>query len=340
MRQKSRICFYPYNVIKYLEKQIFYLASKTNLDLCYTHGELYNNLTNKEWVYMKKGSEFIVDAQDTLLPFLLKCFGGKSRNYAKGILKRGQVMVDGRVCTSFDRRLSPGQKVDIITEATVGIPKLAFPVLYEDDDIIVINKPAGMLAVATEKVREETAYHHVNEYVKMRSKFGRVFIVHRLDRETSGVMLFSKNEELKEALQENWDELITKREYIAVVEGVPEKRADTIISWLKQTKTLIVYSSNRQGDGKRAVTSYKTIKSSDNFALLDVSLDTGRKNQIRVHMKDIGHPIAGDKKYGSVTNPLGRLGLHASVLEVKHPFTEKVMRFEAPMPGTFEKAFK
>jgi len=212
-----------------------------------------------------------------------------------------------------------------------------FNIIYEDKDIIVIDKPAGMLSVSTDRDSENTAFRMVNDY--MRSKRGRVWIVHRLDRETSGVMLFAKSEKIKLLLQDNWEDMAIKRSYIAVVEGnvtVPERK---ITSWLKQTKTLRVYSSEKQGDGKHAITNYKVLKTSPDYSLLDISLETGRKNQIRVHMKDIGHPIAGDKKYGAETNPLGRIGLHASLLTLKHPITEEEMNFKAKTPKGFLKFF-
>jgi len=213
-----------------------------------------------------------------------------------------------------------------------------FNIIYEDKEIIVIDKPAGMLSVSTDKQDENTAYRLVNDY--LRNKRGRVWIVHRLDRETSGVMLFAKSEQIKLKLQDNWDNMAIKRGYIAVVEGrvkVPEK---VITSWLKQTKSLLVYSSNREGDGKLAITNYKVLQTAKNYSLLELTLETGRKNQIRVHMKDIGHPVTGDKKYGAVKNPLHRLGLHASVLTVKHPATGEEIKFESPLPEAFTKLFK
>ena len=212
---------------------------------------------------------------------------------------------------------------------------MSIPVLYEDDDMIVIDKPAGMLSISTDKEREKTAYHIVNETMKSRLGAGRIFIVHRLDRETSGVMLLAKNERAKYALQDHWDELVMRRGYIAVVEGKVLTPEGNITSWLKQTKTLLVYSSREKGDGKLAVTNYRTLQIADQYSLLDISLETGRKNQIRVHMNDMGHPIAGDKKYGAGTDPFGRLGLHASELILKHPSTGKQISFESAMPHVF-----
>lgn len=285
---------------------------------------------------MKNNSEFEVTSADTLLPFLLASFSGKSRNYVKGLLRRGQITVDGRSCTDYARPLAPGTRVCVLKDAPAG-DELGFPVIYEDDDIIVIDKPAGMLAVSTDSVQEYTAFYIVNEYLSSRNRAGRAFIVHRLDRDTSGVMLLAKNERVKLALQEDWNESVIRRGYVALVEGQVTEPSGTIRSWLKQTKTFMVYSSGREGDGKLAITSYKTRRVSEHYSLLDISLETGRKNQIRVHMKEMGHPVAGDKKYGATTNPLGRLGLHASELSLKHPVTGETMRFEASTPPAFLK---
>ena len=289
---------------------------------------------------MKKNPSFNVHTESELLSFLLKCFDNKSRNYVKGILKRGQVTIDGNVCTNHAHRLQPGQQVDIILQTTaIRQNKMNLPIIYEDDDIIVIDKPAGMLAVSTEKEQEHTAFHIVNEYIKSRNKAGRIFIVHRLDRETSGIMLLAKSERIKHTLQDNWNNNVIRRGYIAVVEGHVQPPQRRIMSWLKQTKSLLVYSSAGKDNGKLAITNYQVMQTSATHSLLDISLETGRKNQIRVHMKDIGHPIVGDKKYGAHTDPLARLGLHASVLIINHPSSNEQLRLESAMPSTFMSLF-
>ncbi|MCL2248312.1 MAG: RluA family pseudouridine synthase [Oscillospiraceae bacterium] len=286
---------------------------------------------------MKNNLTFNVTEKSTLLPFLLTCMSNKSRNFVKGILARGQVLVDGENCKDYARPLLPGQQITVLQRASVASTKMDIPIIYEDDEVIVIDKPAGMLSISTDKEHTNTAYHIVSDYTKSRAKSGRIFIVHRLDRETSGVMLLAKNERIKYALQERWDELALRRGYIAVVEGKVSPPEGEIKSWLKQTKTLFVYSGKEKGQGKLAVTKYCTLQSTDRYSLLDISLETGRKNQIRVHMKDLEHPIVGDKKYGALTNPVGRLCLHASVLAIKHPSTGEQLRFESTVPGTFMK---
>jgi len=284
--------------------------------------------------------KFKVTTETTLLPFLQNCFPKKSRNYVKGLLTRGQVRIGNTIAKHYAIGLRPGQVVTVLAAQSQVQTGPEISVIYEDDDIIVIDKPCGMLSISTDKEKEATAYHAVTDLVKSRSAQNRVFIVHRLDRETSGVMLFAKTELMKNLLQENWDELVTHRGYAAVVEGEPKNPEGRIVSWLLQTKTLLVYSSKTPGDGKKAITNYKTVKTSGEYSLLDVSLETGRKNQIRVHMKDLGNPVVGDKKYGAAIDPLKRLGLHASGLIVKHPVSGEIMRFEAKIPVSFMRLVK
>ena len=285
-------------------------------------------------VKMREKPGFIVNTETTLLEFLRECFPSKSRNHVKGLLGRGQIRVDGNVERHFALKLNAGQRVEI-GEATEKEVEPDFTILHEDDELLVVIKPGGMLAISTEKEKENTLYRMVTDYVKRKNPATRVFIVHRLDRDTSGVMLFAKNEIIKHELQDNWEELALRRSYIAVVEGVPPAHEGRIESWLKQTTTLLVYSSGFSGDGKRAVTRYKLMQSSGTHSLLEIDLETGRKNQIRVHMSEMGNPVVGDKKYGAKTNPLKRQGLHATVLELKHPKTGNLLRFEAPAPKEF-----
>ncbi len=210
------------------------------------------------------------------------------------------------------------------------------PILYEDRDLLVIDKPAGLLTIRTGgDVPEDTAYHQMTEYVRKKNLQNRIFIVHRLDRDTSGVLLFAKTPEMKAALQENWDSITRYRGYYAIVEGKPQEPAGKLTSWLKETKTHIVYASRRPGDGKPAVTNYETLRENGDYAFLRVWLETGRKNQIRVQMQEIGHPVTGDKKYGAVHDPLKRLGLHAWKLELAHPVSGKILSFTAEPPEKF-----
>ena len=280
---------------------------------------------------MKQERTYTIQTENTLLPFLLETVKGISRNSVKNLLTRRQVMVNGQSVTRHDHALKPGDTVEILAP---GAKAPVFPILYEDNDIIVIDKPAGLLCVATEKEKNKTAYHLVSEYLK--GKGQRVFIVHRLDKDTSGVLMFAKSEKVKRAYQDNWDTLVKQRTYLALVEGTPEQTEGTIHSYLKETDTHLVYSVERPGgNAKEAITHYRLLKQKGELALLQVELETGRKNQIRVHMKDMGHPVTGDKKYDAKLNTLGRLGLHAHIVRVTNPFTKKEMTFTAPAPKGF-----
>lgn len=209
-------------------------------------------------------------------------------------------------------------------------------IIYEDKDIIVVNKPAGLLTVSTDKEKERTLFHKVYTYIKKKNKNNKVFIVHRLDKDTSGIVLFAKNENLKFKFQDEWDKLAKERKYIAVVHGKPEQLKGEIISWLRETNTLLTYSSFRPGDGKKAITNYRVVTSNSKYSLVDINLKTGRKNQIRVHMHDINHPILGDLKYG-VKDGFKRMYLHAYKLTICHPISGKVMSFELDIPQEFIK---
>lgn len=208
-------------------------------------------------------------------------------------------------------------------------------IIYEDKEIIVINKPAHLLTIATLDEKYNTLYHKVYDYLHKKNKSNRVFVVHRLDKDTSGIVLFAKNQKIKELLQENWNELAKVREYYTIVEGCVKEQKNTIVEYLKETKTLLTYAT-KDKSGKEAITHYKVINRSKNFSILNIKIDTGRKNQIRVAMQNLGHPIIGDKKYGSTKNPLRRLCLHASKLEIIHPITKKTMLFEAKIPKEFD----
>jgi 23S rRNA pseudouridine1911/1915/1917 synthase len=288
----------------------------------------------------EKESRFQIEQPSKLMDFLMKHISGKGRNAVKGILSRGQVSVNDKETTQFDHPLQTGDIVVIQWEKIMEEDKpLGLDILHEDDDLIVIIKEAGLLSISGGKETELTAHRQLMDYVRKAHPKNRVYIVHRLDRDTSGVMVFAKNEKTKQALQNNWQEAVTERTYIALVEKKVKKPEGKIVSWLLESKTLLMYSSPTPNGGQEAITHYKVLKSTNDYSLLEIHLETGRKNQIRVHMQDIGHPIAGDKKYGSRINPLGRLGLHANILAFVHPTSGKMMRFEAPLPAPFLRFF-
>ncbi|MFS0752525.1 RluA family pseudouridine synthase [Oceanobacillus sp. 1P07AA] len=279
-----------------------------------------------------------VEEQQELLPFLLKVMDNRSRNSVKSILTRGQVSVDDHIETKHNFMLNKGSTVRILKNKA-AIQQDVFvgmSIMYEDEDIIVIEKESGLLSIATEKERKHTALHQLMHYVKQQHPANRVFVVHRLDKDTSGVMMFAKSERVKRKLQNNWKNIVKERTYVALVEGKVAKEKGYIVSWLKESKTRKMYSSRVKDDGQRAATRYRVLQTNDRYSLLELQLETGRKNQIRVHMEELGHPVVGDKRYGSKgKSVIGRLGLHAKILSFYHPVTNKLMLFRSDVPNAF-----
>lgn len=289
----------------------------------------------------KRNLTFKVKEQNELMKFLIENLPNKNRNNIKSLLKNKQVLVDDAAISQFNHPLNPGQEV-MITESRFSDKDMkGIKVVYEDEYLIAVEKASGILSIATDKEREKTAYNIVKNYVKSRNPLEKLFIVHRLDRETSGVMIFAKTEEMQQILQTNWQKMVLERTYVAVVEGKVEKNSDTIISYLKENSAFVTFSSDKEIEGsKKAVTHYTVLKRSKGFSLVEANIETGRKNQIRVHMQSLGHSVVGDKKYGATTNPLGRLGLHAKSIIFKHPKTGKVLSFQTGIPAKFSGMFK
>lgn len=284
---------------------------------------------------------FSVREPEELLAFLLREHPGRGRNAVKAMLARGQVSACGKTLTAYNHPLRPGDQVEV----RYGKPPeearfVGLTILHEDADLIVIRKEAGLLSIASEQEKELTAYRQLSDYVKRQDPRQRIFVLHRLDRDTSGVMMFARSERVQKQMQEAWNDTVVERTYVALVEGQVREPEGTVESWLKENAAMRMYSSPRPGDGQHAVTHYKLLRPGRRYSLLEIRLETGRKNQIRVHMQDIGHPIAGDKKYGAKTKPIGRLGLHASVLAFVHPTTGKTMRFKTDIPKSFFSVFK
>lgn len=289
----------------------------------------------------KRNLTFKVKEQNELMKFLIENLPNKNRNNIKSLLKNKQVLVDGAAISQFNHPLNPGQEV-MITESRFSDKDMkGIKVVYEDEYLIAVEKASGILSIATDKEREKTAYNIVKNYVKSRKPLEKLFIVHRLDRETSGVMIFAKTEEMQQILQTNWQKMVLERTYVAVVEGKVEKNSDTIVSYLKENSAFVTFSSDKEIEGsKKAITHYTVLKRSKGFSLVEANIETGRKNQIRVHMQSLGHSIVGDKKYGATTNPLGRLGLHAKSIIFKHPKTGKILSFQTGIPAKFSGMFK
>lgn len=271
-----------------------------------------------------------VKEKTTLLDFLLKKLRPASKTKIRKLIKHGGVFLNGEIINRTDYCLLPGEIIEIRRPATPA----PFPIFYEDPYLIALEKPPGLLSIGTGKENSETFYKAVNQDVEIRSHYReRIFIVHRLDREASGIMLFAKTPEVKEALQKNWSE--TEKRYYALVEGHPPEKEGTIKSWLKESPTYKVYSGAKGPHAKYAVTHYRKIKEYPRHSLLEIRLETGRKNQIRVHLSGIGCPIVGDRKYGATGNPICRLGLHAFALSFTHPVSGKRIRLESPIPKAF-----
>lgn len=305
----------------------------------YNKSKSKSNSTHRDNASNSK--QYTVKEHSELLVFLLSTLSNVGRNSVKSMLARGQIYVNGKAVTAYNFQLVPGNTVTVSKDKIKEeIPLIGLRIMHEDDDIIVVYKEAGLLSVAASQEDELTAYRQLTAHVREKNQSSRIFVVHRLDRDTSGVMMFAKKEEVKQKLQDSWQDMVKERTYIALVEGKVKKPEGTIKSWLKESSTLKMYSSPHPTNAQLAITHYKTLQSNSYFSLLAVNLETGRKNQIRVHMEDIGHPIASDKKYGAKTRSLGRLGLHAQILAFEHPTSGEIMTFKTEIPKTFLNPFK
>lgn len=273
-----------------------------------------------------------------LLDFLIGAMPQRKRTAVKNLLGHNQIAVNGIPTTQFDMPLKEGDEVKAnLTREFRVFYNRRLKLVYEDDDIIVVHKGYGLLSMGTDKIKEGTAYSILREYLKWQNPRNMLFIVHRLDRDTSGLMVFAKTQEAKDKLQHNWNNMVISRKYLAVVEGKPEPEEGEVRSYLAENSRFEVYSTDKPEDGQLAVTRYRTLRSRNGYSLMEVSLDTGRKNQIRVHMKDLGHPIAGDRRYGAKSSPIHRMALHAQTLRFIHPITRKDMNFSTPIPASFAK---
>ena len=272
-----------------------------------------------------------------LMDFIMESMRDAKRNDVKKWLRYGHLAVDGAVSTAFDTPVPPGSEVSLnLTRPFPMFRHQRIELVYEDDDVLVINKGYGMLSVGTNShKKEENAYDIMRAYVKSVDPRNKLWVVHRLDRHTTGLMMFAKSERANEVLRHNWNNIILERLYVAVLEGYLEQDKGFVKSRLTENSRFVVYSTDVPGEGRLAVTHYEVIGRGNGYTLARFSLDTGRKNQIRVHASDLGHPIAGDRKYGAKTSPINRLALHAQTLRFAHPVTKKDMNFESPVPREF-----
>lgn len=275
----------------------------------------------------------------TLLPYVLQSLAGTNRTTVKDYLKHGHIKVNQTVTRQFDTPVAQGDTVSInTTRPWQTLDHHRLKPVYEDDDIIVVEKGYGLLSMGAPGAgKPDTAYSLLRDYVKRVDPRQKIFIVHRLDQHTSGLMMFAKSPRVKDTLQHNWNNLVLDRRYVAVVEGRVEGDSGVCDTYLAENIHHIVYNTGDAGRGKRAVTRWRVLKRGTANTLMELSLDTGRKNQIRVHMSGMGHPIAGDRKYGASSSGIGRLALHARSLRFIHPVTRQDMSFTSPLPPGFNK---
>jgi 23S rRNA pseudouridine1911/1915/1917 synthase len=311
------------------------------------------------------GQNFKVAHEGALLQYLFEILPGQSRTGVKNLLSKGQVLVNGQGQTAFDLPLKKGDTITILpkgisiaraikSDAKDEVLKAGVKILFEDENYIVVDKPSGMLTVATGK-EKKTLYALLNAYIKVNARMQRkedlisgktpdrstakIWIVHRLDKGTSGALVFAKNERAKDILQSKWKDLVAERKYVAWLEGKLEKESGAIQSWLVENpKSLKMNSYDTEvKDGQLAITHYRVLSYSRHYTQVEFSLETGRKNQIRVHAASLGHPVAGDDKYGAETDPIKRLALHAATLVFRNPFSNKMVRCSSPLPESFER---
>ncbi len=277
----------------------------------------------------------------TLLKFLFDAMPQRKRTNVKELLQHNQIKVNNLVVTQFDTPISPADTIYVnLTREFPRFYNRRLSIVYEDDDIVVVNKGYGLLSMGNDKVKEGTAYSILKEYIKWVDPRQKIFIVHRLDRDTSGLMMFAKHVQAKEAMQHNWNNMVLNRTYVAVVEGNVESDEGTIQTYLAENSKYEVYVTENPDEGQLAITRYKVLQRKNGYTLMELELDTGRKNQIRVHMKHLGHPITGDRRYGAKSSPIHRLALHARTLRFVHPITRREMNFSTPIPISFQKMTK
>ena len=284
--------------------------------------------------------EYKVKRESELLTYLIEELKF-SRNSAKGLLSHHLIAIDGAPVSQFNFMIYPGDSLIISKNPIKKKEREKLPIIYEDDYIIALNKPFGLLSVASDKEKAITAYRLVMDYVQDKDRKNRIFVVHRLDKETSGVLIFAKSDELKEAFQNSWNDLVSKRGYYAIVEGNLTKKEDTITNYLKMNSLNLMYiASNKDPKAQKCITKYNVLKENKKYSLLDVNIFTGRKNQIRVTLGSLGHFVLGDDKYGEPANPINRLCLHAYELDIKNPLTGKVYKLKATIPDDFNLLMK
>ena len=296
----------------------------------------YNSQFNREGDY----AHFVADCECGLLEFLLATVK-ESRSKIKATLQGRGVKVNGKTVTQFDFMLQPGMKVAVskTKRNQQGFKSRYVKIVYEDRWLVVVEKNVGILSMAAGHSSLNVKSVLDDYFHKSRQKC-RAHVVHRLDRDTSGLMVYAKDIETEQIFEHNWQDIVYDRRYVAVVSGEMANDEGTIANWLKDNKAYVTYSSPVDNGGKYAVTHYRVLNRTTDHSLVEFKLETGRKNQIRVHSSDMGHPVCGDVKYGNGDDPLHRLCLHAYLLCFEHPVTHEPMEFETMIPTQFRMMFK
>jgi 23S rRNA pseudouridine1911/1915/1917 synthase len=273
-----------------------------------------------------------------ILEVLKRALPEKSGTTIKAFLTHRQVCINNKLALRHDDKVKCGDLLEIQMGRTedLSIDSRLMKIIYADNDIIVIDKQHGLLSVATNRFEQKTAFRLLSDLVKRQDPANKIFVVHRLDRETSGLMLFARNEQAKQRLQEDWTNMVTDRRYVAVTEGIIPTDNGYIDAPLAENSAMQVYVA-RNDEGRPARTDFQVLQRGPRHTLVELHLETGRKNQIRVHLKYIGYPIVGDKKYGAKDFSMGRLALHASRLCFIHPRSGEEMNFEIEIPQRFRK---
>ena len=299
------------------------------------------DMSIKRKIKKNRTSTFLVDKEIALFQFIQTVVPDKSRNKLKAMLAHKQFKVGKEIISQYNHPLKKGNEVTVSWDGAFRKEKYeGVKIIFEDDDVIVIDKKSGLLSIGSAKEKRQTAYRIITNHIQQENPVARLFVVHRLDREASGLMVFAKNKQAQVNLKESWETTFQKNLYLAVTEGTIEQDTQAITSYLNESKALIVYSGNNPKVGKKAITNYDVVKKNEFYTLLEATQETERKNQLRVHLKSIGHPILGDKKYDSKQNPINRTALHLRRIHFTHPTTNEKMEFETKVPEDFLRIFR
>ncbi len=283
---------------------------------------------------------YVVEQEAPLLAWLIDHVKSLSKTKVKATLQGRGIKVDGKVVTQFDYPLQPGMKIAVSKTKRNDIFKSRYvKIVYEDRYLVVVEKNVGILSMAAGH-KSLNVKSVLDDYFKKSKQRCTAHVVHRLDRDTSGLMIYAKDMQTEQTLEHEWHDLVYDRRYVAVVSGEMEEDGGTVANWLKDNKAYVTFSSPVDNGGKYAVTHFHTLQRTTDHSLVEFSLETGRKNQIRVHTADMGHPVCGDVKYGNGDDPLHRLCLHAYVLCFFHPVTHERMEFQTLIPTSFRSLFK